>query len=235
MKRNPRKILKKIAWVTLVLLLIWIVFKVRLTVLGLYVALGMHAPVSIRYECAKQADSLVHDKFQLPLAFDQASKDGLREFWHYSFYTGCLQNHGYDHYGNPVPRSSVTDTEFINAFGAFALPIANAKILSDNQVDVAYDDRLILSEIVSVGKTYSVGWYKKFDPMTLDEYAKQWTHFPHTEEPLTIASASGVLTATNSAGLSGCMRYFKDVPFVIFGNGVDPKSCTKLIQSVRTL
>lgn len=233
---KPRytKTLKIVAVAALLIGLLWYFFSVRILTASVYVMLGWHAPLGFKVDCVRQTEKLVTQKFLLPLAFDQASKDGLRQFWHYSYYTGCLQNLGYDHYGDHIPESRITDGKYVNTFGKFSLDVGDVRIISDNQVDVAYDDRLMLSTLSQNDEVVTVGWYKKYDSMSLDAFRTSWTHFPHTDEALTIASDSGILTATNSAGLSGCMRFFDGLPILLYGQGIKINSCTIMLNSLRS-
>lgn len=234
-KLTPKMIkMGKIVGVTLLTLgLLWYLFATRITTLALYVMIGMRAPLSTRIECAKETEALVHDKFSLPLAFDRASKDGLRTFWHYSYYASCLQNHGYDHGGEKIPASIVQDGRFMNQFGKFSLAIADAKIISDNQVDPDYDDRLLVSIIRRGDDDIFVGFYKKYDPQTIQELQHEWTHFPYTDETFSsITLRDEILTASDSTGMRGCLRLWYDRPLIIYSGSLRDDECTSIIKNL---
>lgn len=234
-KLTPKtaKALKIICGIALTLGLIWYLFATRITTLALYVMIGMKAPLATRIECAKETEGLVTEKFSLPLLFDQASKDGLRTFWHYSYYASCLQNNGYDHSGNPIPVSTISDGRFINNFGKFSLAMTDAKIISNNQVDADYDDRLIISDLHWRDQDIFVGFYKKYDPKTISEMKSEWTHFPYSDETFSsISIQDEILTASDSSGMRGCLRQWHDVPLVIYGSTLRADECTTLIKSL---
>lgn len=228
------KILKIVSAIAVILGLIWYLFSVRIITASIYFMLGLHAPFSVKLDCAKETEQLVTEKFKLPLAFDQASKDGLRQFWHYSYYTGCLQNHGYDHYGNPLPVSTLENGKFINRFGKFTMDIGTGEILSDNQVDVAYDDRLIVSDLRVGGVDIFLGFYKKYDPKTIQDMQSEWTHFPYSEQTFSkVALQDEILTASDSSGLSGCLGLYNAVPVLMYGTQLDPEICTAALKTIK--
>lgn len=237
-KLTPKttKALKIICGIALTLGLIWYLFATRITTLALYVMIGMKAPLATRIECAKETEGLVTEKFSLPLLFDQASKDGLRTFWHYSYYASCLQNNGYDHSGNPIPVSTVNDGRFINHFGKFSLAMTDAKIISNNQVDADYDDRLIISDLHWRDHDIFVGFYKKYDPKTISEMKSEWTHFPYSDETFSsISIQDEILTASDSSGMRGCLRLYDERPIIIYGQNLNSKVCATTLESLQTV
>ena len=48
---------------------------------------GRGAPAAVHLACAVETDPRVNSKFELPLAFDDATKDQLKGFWYYSYLT----------------------------------------------------------------------------------------------------------------------------------------------------
>jgi hypothetical protein len=151
-----------------VLFVTGIVFSQQIQIFGIYLFLGFRAPISLRYACAQETQRLVAKKFEAPLNFDQKSKDGLRLFWHYSFYQGCLHNHGYDQAGKKIPPSTFANGVYTNTLGGFRLRANSVVVGQDNQVDVTLDDRLMVSHLVWEGKSVVLSFYKKFDNVETD-------------------------------------------------------------------
>lgn len=116
--------------------------------LALYMVGGWHAPLGVRYDCGKETDVKVHDKFLQRLDFDTHSKNLLQNFWFYSFYRQCLYNHGYTFKGNSVLPSSVQDTLYRNELLGVTMTVpAGSTITKDNALNVEFDDQLFVSEL----------------------------------------------------------------------------------------
>lgn len=148
---------KKLIILAIVLLLAiflyWFFMKTnRGSSLALYVAAGWGAPLDIRFRCGQETDNLVNEKFNRPLIFDGESIFLLRGFWYYSYYRGCLYENGYDFSGKAVPKSSIENTEtesvYKNPYAGFQFSMPKDTILKkSNELDVNFDDRLIVSEL----------------------------------------------------------------------------------------
>ncbi|MFM2374612.1 MAG: hypothetical protein RLZZ234_607 [Candidatus Parcubacteria bacterium] len=115
--------------------------------LALYAIGGWHAPLGVKIACGKDTDVRVYNKFLLPLAFDEDTKDQLRGFWFYSYYRDCLFAHGFDFKGNPVPHSTIvgdgSSYRFTNEYAGFSFVVPSSTVLAtDNNLDVDYDSDL---------------------------------------------------------------------------------------------
>lgn len=183
---------KKIIAALLILLLLglggyWFFYKtVRGNSLALYLAGGWHAPIGVRYNCAKETDAKVSEKFLKPLNFDRESKNLLKNFWYYSYYRGCLFKNGYDFSGNPVPKSLLTaatsEMVYENRYAGlnFFLPL-NSEILSDNLLNVDLDDRLFVSEFNTPAGNIMLYYYTKSDDFqTLEDLGLKFQNIPQT-------------------------------------------------------
>lgn len=121
---------------------------------GVYLVGGWQAPWSVRTDCRHTAVARVEELFTKPLAMDGIAQDGLREYWHYSYYRECLYRAGYSFGGEVLPTSTLyrmTDTEhwYINRLaGVYLLVPAETRIVRDNELDVTYDARLLRSELM---------------------------------------------------------------------------------------
>jgi hypothetical protein len=145
----------------------WFFFKtLRGNSLALYAVGGWNAPLSIRYNCGKQTDAAVYEKFLRPLKFDEPTKDLLKNFWYYSYYRDCLYKHGYDFKGNPVPKSSIVVAGATavysnnNAGFTFTVP-PETTITTDNALDVDFDDYLLASTLQTKNGLIQVHYYTK--------------------------------------------------------------------------
>lgn len=143
----------------------WFFFKtIRGSSLALYAVAGWHAPLSVRFECARETDSRVAEKFLKPLNFDPASKDLLKNFWFYSYYRGCLFQDGYDFKGNAVPRSAINGDVYNNPFAGISFRLApGSAIAKDNALNVDIDDQLYISQIHTPTQTLSLHYYTNDD------------------------------------------------------------------------
>lgn len=222
---TKRHIFVSLVSILFTLALTWIFFSQQIKTAFVYVALGMRAPMSTRWQCVQTSRQNVEKKFSVPTKFDAKTIADLKLFWHYSFYTGCLQNHGYDYYGNVFTPATLTNGVFTNPQGNFSLQVGAGEIVFANQVDVTYDDRLLLTTIRQPSGDLTVGMYKRYDPVTLTQFAKEWKHFPHREENLVSTHSGDLLIATDSAGLSGCARLIDEKPLLLYGKTTSVNLC----------
>jgi hypothetical protein len=149
------------ALIALVLLGAWLQYTHTGRVYGLYAFAAFKAPLSVKYACVKDTNARVEEKFLEPLPLDQASINGLREFWHFSYYRQCMFLHGYGFYGTAfAPSELVAENGILryrNYFAkvGFTLP-SPARIVVDNETDPNMDDYLIASELEVMGTPVSV-------------------------------------------------------------------------------
>lgn len=155
--------------------------------------------MSIRWDCAKNTDALVAEKFTLPLNFDKKTKDELRGFWYYSYYRQCLYQHGFDFHGNPVPASTLSagsvGTLYTNPYAhlQFQLP-AQAVLLTDNELRVDFDDRLFVSKIQMPTGDIQVDYYIGNEDF---QSIADITDHPEKIEPLRTSAITHLSTSSN--------------------------------------
>ncbi len=139
----------------------WLQYTHTGRVYGLYAFAALKAPLGVKYACITDTNARVEEKFLAPLPLDQASIDGLREFWHFSYYRHCMFAHGYDFYGTAFAPSELVPENgtlrYRNYFAkvGFTLP-SPARIVVDNETDPNMDDYLIASELEVMGTPVSV-------------------------------------------------------------------------------
>lgn len=148
---------KKVIILAIILLLAvflyWFFMKTnRGSSLALYAFAGWRAPLDIRFRCGGETDKLVAEKFAQPLKFDKKTTNELRGFWYYSYYRGCLFKNGYDFSGKAVPKSSVENTQagavYKNPYAGFQFSTPKSAVLkTSNNLDVNFDDRILVSEL----------------------------------------------------------------------------------------
>lgn len=194
---------KKITGITVVTLIALFLFFTKTnrgSSLALYTVAGWHAPIDIRISCGKMTDTRVAEKFRLPLNFDRKSKNGLRGFWYYSYYRQCLFDQGYDFNGRKIERSSISDGVYYNHLGHFSFNVPEeTEIISDNTLDVDFDDRLYVSQISFQDKSLILKTYLEQDEIeSLDQLPGSTFDFT-TGEP----AYDNVEIITNGAGVPG--------------------------------
>lgn len=155
---------------------LWLNYTHEGRILGLYTFAAFKAPLTNKITCAQVTNARVEDKFLLPLNFDQASKDALREYWHFSYFRECLFKAGYDFYGNKIAPTEVSEMngvqEYKNYFADISLqsntPIT---IVKDNVTNPDFDDYIIASQLSLDGKLFTINYdrsYKVKDISTLE-------------------------------------------------------------------
>jgi hypothetical protein len=136
---------------------------------ALYAIAGWNAPFSVKTACATKTDANVSKKFELPLKFDEKTKNELRGFWYYSYYRQCLHKAGYDFSGNPIPPSVITQgageiTQYSNPYSGITLTVpTGTTITTDNTLDVNFDDRLYVSQLTLPQGLLTINAYKKVE------------------------------------------------------------------------
>jgi hypothetical protein len=158
--------------------------------LALYAIGGRGAPAALHLACAEEADPRVNSKFELPLAFDEATKDQLKGFWYYSYFRECLFENGYDFKGNTVAPSTITAKGEVSFYenkymGFSALVPAHTTLALDNALNVDFDDSLFFSLLrIDSGKA-AIEAYTKRDPFTsFDTLRDQYVMNPLTKTPI---------------------------------------------------
>jgi hypothetical protein len=134
----------------------------------LYVVGGWSAPTGVKWECAHETDRRVEEKFKLPLAFDEETKNQLRGFWYYSYFRDCLAAYGYDFSGRSIPSSTLVQDgapyTYSNIYGGYSFTLTeDARIIEDNTLNVDYDDRLFASTLKVAGQKLAVDTYQKYE------------------------------------------------------------------------
>jgi len=131
---------------------------------AVYIFGGIHAPLSVKWECGAITDANVEKKFMLPLLFDEKTKNELRGFWYYSYFRQCLYNNGYDFSGNVVPDSNISENTYSNSYGGFSFSVPEKTTLtSDNKLDVDFHDQLLVSTLTMGSETLFIHAYLKND------------------------------------------------------------------------
>lgn len=243
----PRRT-KRIAVLPIILLAGFLVSRTtRFKTAVMYVFLGSKAPANIRWECVKQTESKVATKFTLPLEFDRKSKNGLREFWHFSYMRECLNNHGYEASGTTIPASQIiTDSDihtYQNTYAGFTVSTKEViEIESDNGMDADYDDRIRHSNIKVGNQVLSIYTYMSLDDdIPSDEALNQITHIPYTQGRITQSApiADTPLESrriTQDDGQQGLLLHLhEDKVLVITGPDIDPSFFQDLAHNTRPL
>lgn len=144
------------AFLVLVLLYCFLTYTHTGRIAGLYMFAAFKAPISVKMDCIKDTNQRVYDKFLLPLDFTQDAKNGLREYWHFSYYRHCLFEAGYDFYGNEIESPSLTFADgvtiYSNPFGQVRMSFPGEMVLvEDNVTNPDLNDFLIAS-VLRVGE-----------------------------------------------------------------------------------
>ena len=215
--------------------------------ISLYVVGGWHTPLKVKWGCAQETDQRVVTKFELPLNFDQTSKNELKGFWYYSYYRQCLYNHGYDFSGNPVPPSTVTLTSgvslYTNQYGGFSITAPDTvTINSDNLLNVDDNDQLLTS-LLTVGTT-SIGVHVYLTPEdfpTYESILNTMETLPQSLTPLVSkqenVSMNGTkfVRATDAEGAEGFIFLTPSNHLVyVFGESITKNTINALSQSVTS-
>ena len=211
--------------------------------LALYAIGGWGAPWSVKVDCAKDTDRRVEEKFQLPLAFDEKTKDELRGFWYFSYYRACLFRAGYDFSGNEVKPSEIVEvggeTRYVNHFAkvSFVVP-EGTTIQVDNAVNPDIDDYIISSTLntgeylvyVQVDRSYQ-------DVNSIEELEQDFTGFSTTTAGLmgkrfgASQAGSAILSAHQDNGNFGFVSLNPDrLAVTVFGRLL-PQSLLDSIES----
>jgi hypothetical protein len=164
--QKNRKVLRISAFVILAAALAYWFFMYtnRGSSIALYSIGGWGAPLQIRWDCGKETDRLVVEKFKLPLDFTKESKDELRGFWYYSYYRQCLYRNHFDFDGNPIPASTLNNTQYINQFAGIQFVVPQGTTLTeDNALNVDIDDRLYVSNLETPSGRILIHTYLKND------------------------------------------------------------------------
>lgn len=190
---------------------------------GVYLVGGWKAPWAVRTECRHTASARVEELFTLPLAMDDSAKDGLREYWHYSYYRECLYRAGYSFLGTVLPTSTVyrmTDTDhwYLNRLAGVYLRVpAETRIVRDNELDVSFDARLLRSELTLPGNSLFLDTYTSHQFVkTFADLPDYVTHFiPSTSTVVRTASATttgGIpyMSVEQNTGTCGIMTVTPD-------------------------
>lgn len=155
--------------------------------LALYAFGGLHAPLSVKWECAMTTDLWVEEKFSLPLAFDEKTKDSLRGFWYYSYYRQCLFDHGYDFDGRQVPQSTLgSGGDYTNPYLgiSFTLP-TTLSLVTDNKLDVDLNDKKIFSSFVNDNAAVAIHAYLPNDEIpSVEDATKKFSELDGTASPI---------------------------------------------------
>lgn len=191
---------------------------------GLYAFMGLKAPLPVKYSCILQSNQQVTQKFTQPLAFDVTSKNALREFWHYSYFRQCLHKRGFDSKGNKLSPSLVTSKTYSNPQANLTLNAVNPTIQSDNILDVDYDDRLLLSQLVLSDKPVTLAVYTRHDDLKSAIESSKIPYFPGVTDPIVAATFSGqTALLTDSLGRMGLLFFSPDnLPRLLYGPHLSP-------------
>jgi hypothetical protein len=143
----------------------------------------------------------VAEKFSNPLTMSDDAREGLAEYWHYSFYRNCLYNRGYGFTGVTLPRATlavdVGGVTYTNPFGGITLSLLPGTTLDrDNVLDVTYDYRLLRSSLVRGTTTVVLDVYVSDERITSFEDLEQNLAHIHTTQ----ASTTQVAVRTTAAG-----------------------------------
>jgi len=169
---------------------------------ALYVAAAWGTPIGIKFDCAKETDKRVDQKFQLPFNVDQDVKDALKGFWYYSYYRQCLYDAGYNFSGDKIQPSSITpdtpDALYTNPLGGFSFRIPEGTtIVSDNKLNVDFDDRLFVSSLETSSETISIHVYVTYrDIKTVEDITKIIKQIPGT-----VGSITGTIFEKSNSGV----------------------------------
>jgi len=169
---------------------------------SMYLFMARSTPWNIKWECIKKTESQVNQKFTLPLQFDKTSKNALREFCHYSYFRSCLNNNGYDIHGQPIPQKNIsqTNSQFVYSNPQAKVTISSSspiQILTNNQLNPDYDDRILMSEISIDNQPLNLHVYTKHDDIhDLNSAASLIKHFSTTQ-----GNISDLSQLTNQANI----------------------------------
>lgn len=232
---------------TMILILFTISRTTRFHISMLYLFTGSKSPISTRVHCIGQTENLVANKFSLPLNFDTKSKNLLREYWHYSYYRQCLRQSGYDIHGGTIPKSNVVNTgsgfEYQNTEGLFKIiNLDNVTIISDNVMDVDYDDRLLLSTLEINQKKVNLGVYIKHDKITdLSSAEDQFTNFPFTigsikSKEINTSRGSSFLYIEQTDGITGLVTILPNNKIIlIYAPEISLEYLSALSQKIKEI
>lgn len=165
-----KKIIVVITAVPILLLIfgaLWMNYTHQGRVFGLYAFAAFKTPLDIKMRCIEETNDRVYEKFLLPLAFDEESKNALREYWHFSYYRQCLFKAGYDFYGAPIPPTELTavnDTYvYKNHFTDISFTTATTtSIVYDNTTDPDNDDYTVGSQLLIGSETVTVNFDRSY-------------------------------------------------------------------------
>ncbi|MCB9810836.1 MAG: hypothetical protein H6779_00955 [Candidatus Nomurabacteria bacterium] len=149
---------------------------------SLYFLAAPKAPLAVKYDCIKETNQKVYDKFLLPLEFDEVSKNDLREYWHFSYYRACLFKAGYDFWGNEIPPTSLlqkdSHTEYTNYFADISLTLPpQTKLALDNEVNPDHDDYIIASILELDGNEIYINVDRSYKPANMATLKNEFAGF----------------------------------------------------------
>lgn len=212
-------------------------------IVGLYLFSSFKTPLSIKIDCINSTNKKVAEKFELPLNFDQSSKNALREFWHFSYYRSCILENGYDFYGNTVNESEIYEkggvNYYTNYFGkiSFIIP-KDSLILKDNLTDPDVEDRRISSLVEFDNVDLNILVYRTFDE--IDTFQKLETGFTNfststgkiiSKETMVNENLAELIEVEQDDGFSGVVTITnKGYVIQIFGKKL-PSNILKTIES----
>ncbi len=184
--------------------------------LGLYVVGGWSAPTEVRSTCKQESVERVIELFTRPLNMDADAKNGIREYWHYSFYRECLYHAGYTFLGKPLPRATLAATpdnqyRYTNPLAGTSLVLEDAVTFSaDNTLDVTFDYRLLRTSFNTGTTTLFFDTYTEHQFIhTFADLPTYLDHFPAStgtivaSESRTTTSGIPYLSVTQDDGLCG--------------------------------
>ncbi|MBP9749437.1 MAG: hypothetical protein KBD21_01805 [Candidatus Pacebacteria bacterium] len=188
---NKRKIYATIGVITLLIGASYGYFKhtAHGRLAGLYLVGGWSAPSDVRALCKTESLARVVELFTLPLDMSEDAKQGLREYWHYSYYRECLYHAGYTFMGKPLAQSTLS-TSTPNGNLRYTNPLAGISILlptdatlvTSNELDVTFDYRLLRSTLRFATTTLMVDTYTEHQFIrTFDDLPLYLDHFPASQ------------------------------------------------------
>lgn len=158
---------------------------------ALYLVVGWNAPSELRTKCEAESRERVETLFLQPLHMTEEAKNGLREYWHYSYYRECLYHAGYSFMGTSLPESRIltegTVSIYENKLAGTTLEVPeNTRLMQDNELDVSFDYRLLRSVLAEDELTVSFDVYTEHQFVTeLADVPEYLDHFPASTSTIT--------------------------------------------------
>lgn len=162
---------------------------------GLYLVGGWSAPGDIRTACKDESIQRVNELFTRPLDMSETAKQGLREYWHYSYYRECLYRAGYTFMGKTLVQSTLVATtpgdslRYTNPIAGIFLSVpAGTTLVTSNELDVMFDYRLLRSTLQVATTTLLVDTYTEHEYIrTFDDLPQYLDHFPASQSAFTLS------------------------------------------------